>query len=963
MNEITLSCFSYGYDRENRDEQIIEAKRMQTSIFSRFTAKRGAGRIERYFVKHHSLQIGIAIQLIAFSLVSILLVLYIYVQSQTLVHSLTATISEMALPIHTHLFQYTAGLLFEAYFFANIPPVFFQYFSNESHNDQIFHLSQYQYRALINGHQDFCYLHSCGLSTGSIVATEYISSSPTKKVNSEYLIWYSNVSKPGNRSPICSFRTNNQMSGINLSFPYEGDCLQFPFSVLDRPWYQYGVTLAKPTWTSIYYNIHSIPVIATVSPSFDQNNHVNAVFSSEIKIQTLQELFLKKMPGKHSRFALISELGHVLAVTGNDDPIDFYKGEIVTKTLLELRDPIWIQITKLMQEVSGIPNSPNLRLKNMTTKIEVNNQDLDYIITITNFTSSPGRKWSVLNAICASDMFEAKLQNPKNIYFSSTLLLFAGFVLAALFRWFFEYLIGLEQNRLLTAKTGTQSKHLKQTGIQLALDSLKKLMKSHADNIKVLETVTKVVDDIQTCRDSLYFSRNKFYSEIGNEVLRKKFIAMYGGEDDTSSNFETEFDKDLSSDDSFEMDSNFGKKNDLLNDTNFMHLKGQIPLQTTTEHPVSNVNNTRIKLKDQKNSNSNISSFADISIGASLSIAQRESFRQRYNTLKLNREQSISLIKSIFRKCNSSRQRFDNFRLMDLLDNLIFPLITDDSLLNLLADAIEFDMIILQWKVQQQLVDADLAFSILIATLIWQVHMRNRRKSNRQMINRYFVTNSSKLNRTAKDILMLFYTATITSDSHNIKFQIRPKVKTTDNEPDSESVLELVTFYDDGSEYDTDDNGIQNDDLQPDHTSDIRWNKIVTVIIEILQIAPINMQPFALSQIQLEAKILHLIKKRNIKESIDMLRVMFIGSTLSFFFHDSESSREARKRPWKTTFPDSNNDLSSSGDLESSNSDQKNTLFLTCLSHQFIPLLKNGLEVICGRPFVSHFEDSYNQMD
>ena len=346
MAEVSLSFISQEDIKENHDERVIQAKRMQASIFTRFTAKRGAGRVERYFLKLRAQQINISIQLVAFVIVLILVVVHTYLNFSYFQQYFSSTVIDMATPIYFQTFLYTSNIFFEANFFSKIISNFYSYPSIfVQSNDNTVNISQLEAKALKSMVLDSGSFIDCGLATGTIISTEFVNFDKNK-----YRFYLSNPLNGTTSLQLCSWdafgSTADNVTGYNSSFPSQGgDCYLDIFGdSLRRNWYQYGIGLNRSTWTNIYYALfkdnEEQPSISSVSPSHDSEGEINAVFSFDITLNRLSKMRSTSLPGIHSRFAIISQQRVIVGVTGDEAPVDFYKGDIVTKTLPELRESV-----------------------------------------------------------------------------------------------------------------------------------------------------------------------------------------------------------------------------------------------------------------------------------------------------------------------------------------------------------------------------------------------------------------------------------------------------------------------------------------------------------------------------------------------------------------------------------------------------------------------------------------------
>ena len=214
MAEVSLSFIGQQDIKENRDERVMQAKKMQSSIFTRFSAKRGAGRVERYFLKLRAQQINISVQLISFVIVLILVIVHTYINFNYFQQYFESTVKDMATPICYQAFLYTSNIFFEANYFSKILSNFYlnpSIFSQSE--DNILNISQLEVKALksmVIGSGSFI---DCGFSTGSIISTEFVDFHKGK-----YRFYYSDSPDDSTSVEICSwnaFNVVNNIIGIN----------------------------------------------------------------------------------------------------------------------------------------------------------------------------------------------------------------------------------------------------------------------------------------------------------------------------------------------------------------------------------------------------------------------------------------------------------------------------------------------------------------------------------------------------------------------------------------------------------------------------------------------------------------------------------------------------------------------------------------------------------------------------
>ncbi|OHT00756.1 hypothetical protein TRFO_32439 [Tritrichomonas foetus] len=770
MSQVMLSCLGQTDRKADANDELIEAKRMQTSVFSNFTAKRGAGRIERYFVKLRTRQITWAINITCVSLVIIILILFIWLAENTIQKIYVETTDDMIDSTRAHVYYITKNLFLESIYFSVIMsqllsyPKLFDFYGNDM-KDMI----QLLLRAYDSVSLHVCHAHDFGGTDRKIISVEYNLSK-----NEKYLsIVNATINERDHR---CSWKIDDK--GYNSSYPKNGDCSTFSTASYLKPWFQYGYNLNRSTWSDFFFGENSYsapPYLSAVSPAYDDKGEIVGVLSSSIELDALKTIFESLMPAKSSRFAVLTEHGIIATITGVESAYGIYKGEIITKTLEEIQDPIWSILSPLMKIY---PNT------NFTAAFNFEDHTFAYSVTIHNITVSPGVQWQFVSCICTPEIFDMILKHQNSIYYLTFVFIVSGFGVIVVFEWAIDYFINIEKNRLLSTKKGKSLKHVREVGIVSALNILKKLTRSHADNIIVKHLVKDVVDEIQCEQESIYFSTQRFYSSISNKKVVEKFASLYGYDSESIPNYE-----------------------------------------------ISSIWSRRAKNFSGANESSSFSS-----IGFDLSGAEQQVFHRRKTTLSLTKDQVIEMTKAIFHQYNTGLFNYDD------LDTIIEGLINKigDEMAPFCADAIELNLIILQWRVQEMLYSSDYAYSLMIATIIYQVSERKRWKPNRPLINRYLITDRVKLDKVATMVLSTLYQAV-----------------------DDEDQFE-------------------------------RWNQIVEIVMKILDVATVENHSKVIQRIILMSNSFPSIKQRNKAESLALVRILFITSIVSPAFHDIETSLKSR---------------------------------------------------------------------
>ena len=798
------------------DNEYHESRRLQNSLYSTFSAKRGSGRIERYFIHMRTRQFAQGIYIVAVCIVMIALSLFIYFLQEMMRDKFIEVKSQIMVSTLYNCLRTTMQLVLEANFFTEINAVFYSYpeLIHIGESNDINKIVQLFLRSHKASLLKSIFSHEFGTRSGFSASIEIY--------NNTFYGGYINATEE-ELTYRCLWKLDN--NGFNSSFPYtNGDCSSHATAAYTRPWFQYAQSLNRSSWTDYYMgdvlNGFSPALVSYSAPSYHQNGSLYGVVATSIEMRGFQNLYKSLMPSGHSRFALLNNENTIITLTGDEESYSIYKNNIVTKTLQEIRDSTWVAIMNVISR-NGFSN--------YTALITIDGQEYEFSIRAYNFTVGHNISWRFISCICIEEIFPTKLQFSHILYILPIIFMFLSFAVVFFFVWAIDYFINNEKNKLLSTSRRISLTHLKETGIYQALIILKKLMRSHADNKIIFQSVKNVADEIENCHHNFYFDSVNFYNAISSKNVIKKFMQFYGSEEDIV------FSKSK------------GKKTKAKHNANIKHQIRHVKDKYNDYYDNINKiqahdNNSDHKTYEKSYLDDNSdSSFTDFSIHFDLSGIEKIDFEHRKITLHTPISGVKDYIKNLFHRYNESFLIEEEFN--HIIDELIEKIGPD--LAPLCADSLELNQIILQWRVQEMLSDSDYAYALMLSSLIFQVTARHRSKPNQPLVNRYLLTENTKLNKTADVILIALY-------------QII-------NENDGEGPLHQ------------------------------RWHKIVKYVRQILDVGTLQRHIRCINRISVMSKSFSFIKRRNKSESLELVRILFIASIISPIFHDSETSTNLRK--------------------------------------------------------------------
>ena len=220
---------------------------------------------------------------------------------------------------------------------------------------------------------------------------------------------------PVNRTCDTIYYTNPQYYGVNNMFSWETDNETIPEgfpttggnmsdniasinttetfqSVLQQP----GEIIFSEPLFGWFPDIERICMKVSYGFTNTPNLSYQGFLSVNIDLSQSHINFREMKTDQHTRFAITADDGIIIALSGHEQMIDKYQTQILTKTLNDLHDDIWSRITK---------DERFVKKQNFTTTLNIDNEDLDLIITIMPINIS-GKSWYAYSIYCICDTVE-----------------------------------------------------------------------------------------------------------------------------------------------------------------------------------------------------------------------------------------------------------------------------------------------------------------------------------------------------------------------------------------------------------------------------------------------------------------------------------------------------------------------------------------------------------------------------
>ena len=495
-------------------ESLAPIRRLESSVYNAFSARRNAARIEHYFINLHATRYRIVTYAVATVLVFLIVLFSMLFKNNIFVSFINERSLAMMDTIHGRVSSSITAALMEPKFFTDVftdlitEPVLIE---PTRENAEL--LTQMRQKASEAG-SGMLLWWDIGLPSGELIAIETYNSS-------EQIVLVHAGTSPDTLQNLTFWISSPDW---NSSYPDEsGDTSDIPYNATTRTWYTSARRLTKSAWTNIYEGVGSRGkklMIASVAAA-RENKKIKAVVAHGVSLDIVQVVMAEQQPSANSRLALTTDTGAVVALTGEDVLItDEFNDRVITKTLEEMEDPIWQCLT----------NDPRFGTDDemqMTCRVRGTSYDMhvDKII----IEPASGVKWVLWSVLCMDDF----VGNLARVFKSGLIyaLVFTCFIWLLLVcgSLVLRYYISSMQNRILEKETvNAHVHHVRPTGILLAVQEMRKLKRSHADNPVVAAVIDSVIEDIQRAENDLFYDCDAVYKEIENPTVRDAIARLYG---------------------------------------------------------------------------------------------------------------------------------------------------------------------------------------------------------------------------------------------------------------------------------------------------------------------------------------------------------------------------------------------------------------------------------------------------
>lgn len=715
--EKTYSLFPQNFTKLTEESESIESiKKIESSVFHSFSARRNASRIDHYFVNLHSFRFRLFTYLVTAILFLFIIVSTFIFTNQIYLNYLRKNTMAMMNAIHNNISIQIRSSLFELQMSTIIISNLLKplnLLTSDGENAKI--ISQIFYKADLASSENIGYWN-LGLPTGELIAIETGQAFPILK--------YADTA-PDKIGFLKYWPADSHF--YNDSFPFQNGIPIIQFNSTSTEWYQIASKIKRQAWTDIYeadgYN-EKILSISTACPLLNnvQNSlasSISAVVSNAVSLDISQKLLNSLQPSNNSRIAITTSTATVLGMTGDDKmPTDEFTDTIVTKQLEEVEDYIWHCFTA---------DSNYMDNESDSFTCMINQKEVPFYLSKEIIQLSPDMHWILWSIFCLDDFVGNKdmvFQNifiyPLGIIISVWIFLILGSLLLAAY-------IESMHNRILSQESlrKKNDKQIKSIGIIYALQELNNIKLVHSDNQVITSEIDNVINELQSLDNDLLYNRENVYQTIKNPEVRKSIISLYGV-----------------------TPSQIRYKAMLSNQPQEVIGPARVQYENQGDESLSSIA-SNIE-SPNKPSNNNLHAEFEIQFEPCC----RQCPLQIADHLLKNR------VVMIFRQCNEKGRMFLNEDFCIFIEALFSEI--GEPVNKFAADSIYF-LHILCKKFGNQ---PDFEMPLLFASLIWHVYMKDRNKDGIDRIRRYFIINSDEkeFKAMAEDFLLQLFPKRIDSE-------------------------------------------------------------------------------------------------------------------------------------------------------------------------------------------------------
>lgn len=733
--EHTYSLFQQNSTKQSVESESIESiKRLESSVFNNFSARRNAARIDHYFVKLHSFRFKLFIYII-----SAILAIFVVVAASVSTNQLyigfinTNSIAMMDI-IHKKISTTINSCLFEPHFFSNI---FCDLFKKPEflvpNGENAKNITQMMYKANLAG-SGYIILWEIGLPWGEAISLE------TSSKNNYLIHANTTYDEPG---ILQYWPTDSQCQ--NQSYPEEnGIPILNNYNCTTRDWYEAGIRAEGSTWTNIYEGVGShgqILLVSSVKPSISKDSQnkstITTVISNSIDLKIAQEFIISQQPSNNSRLALTTSSGTVLAMTGDDKlTTDEFTDLIVTKQLEEIEDYIWRCVTSHSNYLDDADNQSQCMVNGKIKQFHLSKEIIE---------SAPGVEWVLWSVLSIDDFVGNVAVEFRSILIVTLVIVICLWIFLNLGSILLTAYIESMQNRILSNQDNfldskESRRHVKPIGVIFAIQELQSLIANNTENQVITSEITEVIEELQSPYHELLYNKDDVYNMINNPEVKNALVGLYGVPP-TSSGIST---------------SAFTSKNDKPTSSVKFNLNTH-----------SNLNrNENIDANSFSNSDSENASLGTQNNGFHDCYRRQLDPTKRICQLQITPQMMKNRILMIFLQYNSRCRMFMNDDFHIIIEATIKEI--GDPIDKLAADSIDF-LHTLCRKFDYILNDPDFELALIITALIWHMHMKDRNEEGIDRINRYFVTSQKvkDLKATARNFLLTLFPKRIGNDEYN----------------------------------------------------------------------------------------------------------------------------------------------------------------------------------------------------
>ena len=515
MDEKEFFCLFPDIAEFNAKEakRLLSSHNVKPSVYTEFTAKRNASRIDHYFINavyKFKRVMGIVIFTVV---IAMTLFFFIIETNKILKDNLQIRFLTMLFSVQLRVVTSVESIMSEANFFS-------RYLANLFSGDYpITELNRENAKSVVKLidvcraiSSDRAFWWDIGVDEGgqlfgieSFMGMKF----PVILVNYGYTV-------SRNESGYLYTTTCKIEGEIPDDFPDSYDYVE-SYNLFTQTWYKAALSQNTSVWTDPFlidpsYNRSDV-LLSITTPMF-KGPDASGVVGNTFSVDHLKNVVSNLTPTKNSRLVIIDDDGNVIAMNSRDRSMEVWNDTVVMKDVTSIDDEVWDEATL---------NPSFFEKKNFQFSCDIEGEKMSFIFATHTIDIKANKTWTLLSAICSSD-YLSKINSTKIVSFAVSLVfVMLSWSITAIFLFVNSKRFSYIQNQIMSEPNKEQhGQMLSQTFKQC----MQKIVRSHSYNKKIVEYVKAIIKISRNSPTNNFYTPQKILMRIERtmrEIIKSKF--------------------------------------------------------------------------------------------------------------------------------------------------------------------------------------------------------------------------------------------------------------------------------------------------------------------------------------------------------------------------------------------------------------------------------------------------------